>query len=536
MLSIQLDDADLFPRSNRHPTLAEEAAAKQILAEEEEDLVHLNRAIEKKQKSLDRAQEDVSILKESILKAKTEQAAAVQLRDHLRNGLEVIEGLDALEAVSRVITTQIENTDWLIRQETEALAIARTNFQGSLFVEQIRKQALDSAIVQHKKLSASIRLKKKNFRRPILRLPPEVWNNIFRETAYQPLCAPTYKRWRDIPKTWRQPFILSAVCHQWRLICRADPRLWKDPVIIIEDSNKAALSDLLTHCVLTAGHFNTLTIVAQEVESPLRDCGLCEQFSRIKSLNILIAALKFDNTMPALEELIIDMEDGYYFPDLIATIHQNGTNLRKLYFVGGIDSEEENPFAGTRTRLENLQEITMSCHNLLEYFLSNFVCPSLQKISFTTSVVPDEPDWNPFFDQGNLALTIKEVDICSMDHEDVYEGIIPFLDRLQKLKTLTVHGNSVVPIIETRISAMTDGPDDEEYSLLCFLTLEMLIIKSYTGTGEVILEYVEALQGLQRDDSNQDSVQDCLKAIVFEDCPDITQDVKSRIEVLYPDD
>ncbi|KIM24538.1 hypothetical protein M408DRAFT_331754 [Serendipita vermifera MAFF 305830] len=79
------------------------------------------------------------------------------------------------------------------------------------------------------------------------------------------------------------------------------------------------------------------------------------------------------------------------------------------------------------------------------------------------------------------------------------------------------------------------GVPDQGYSLLCFSTLETLKIKSYEESGEVVLQYVEALQGLQLNDANQDSVQDRLKRVVFQDCPCITHDVKSRIAVLYPD-
>lgn len=240
--------------------------------------------------------------------------------------------------------------------------------------------------------------------------------------------------------------------------------------------------------------------------------------------------------MPALEELGIEMEDDKCFPGLIAAIHQSGKNLRKLHFVGTIDSEENDSPAESRTRLENLQEISMSSQNLLEGFAPNFVCPSLQKLCISTSQMPDEIDWDPLFAQGNLAVTIKEVDISSMDCDVIQEGIIPFLGRLQTLKVLTLHRDSVEPIIQTRISAMTDIPDDEGTPLICFSTLETLIIKWYDGTGEVVLQYVEALQRLHHDDTGQGSVQDCLKSIVFEECPNITQDVKSRIEALYPDD
>lgn len=239
--------------------------------------------------------------------------------------------------------------------------------------------------------------------------------------------------------------------------------------------------------------------------------------------------------MPVLEELSIDMQDGFRFPGLITTIHRSGTNLRKLHFVGEFDPDESH-VAEVRTTLGSLKEVSMSCFNLMECFIPNFLCPSLQKISFPTPEMPEEePDWDPFFAQGSLATTIKDVDICSMGCDDV-QLILPFLDKLQNLNTLTLQGESVQHVLHAKISIMKDAPDDEGYSLLCFRTLETLKVKYYTGTGEVVLQYVEALQGPQRNHANQDSVQSCLKAVIFEGCPHITYDVKSRIDVLYPDD
>ncbi|KIM24541.1 hypothetical protein M408DRAFT_317549 [Serendipita vermifera MAFF 305830] len=562
MSNAQLDDTDLFPRANRNPTLAEEAAVKQILAEEEEVLARLNVSIEKYKKNLDLAQKNVSLFKERMAQAKARQSLAVQLRDDLRGGLENMQRINTLEEAGVVtdteadedtvhhkqelqailqsrkvivqgITKQIEDAESSIMRQTKALAIVRGEFQGSLSVEGISIQTLRSAMRQRKQLLLSIQ-SKKNVLRPIWRLPHEIWSQIFRETTHRPLSRAKYIAPSE--EAWRQPFTLSAVCYQWRSICRADPRLWQDPVVIVDDENHPTESDFETHLALTAGVLETLTIFARGLSEPISSHSILKQLSSIKALNVLIAdiwgstctntLLTFDSPMPALRELSIDMQEDHDFPGLFATIHQSGTNLRKLHFVGDMNPGESSPTPDTRTTLANLQEISMSCQNLLQYFVPNFMCPSLQKISFPTPEMPQETNWDLFFAQGSPATTINEVDIFSMDC-DVVQNILPFLDKLRNLNTLTLQEDSVEPVLQAKISVMTDAQSGEGYSLLCFRTLETLRVKSYTGTGEVVLQYVEALQGLQGNDANQDSIQDCLKAIVFEDCPDITESVKS---------
>ncbi|KIM24539.1 hypothetical protein M408DRAFT_317541 [Serendipita vermifera MAFF 305830] len=569
MPHVQLDDTDLFPRANRRPNPAEEAAVKRILAEEEEDLVRLNVSIKEKQKNLDRAQEDVSLLKERMLEVKMRQAVIIQLRDGLQNGLEIIRGMDILgeetnfaaqkskekgedentincsrklknllqsrETTISGILKQIEDAESLIARQAETLAIAYEELQTSLFVKRISQETLDSTVSQSLQVVASIQ-SKKNVLRPIWRLPHEIWNQIFHETAYRPLSQAEDIDWNKFLKICRQPLILSAVCYQWRSICRADPRLWKDPVLYIQDDDDYPSNfDFQTYCALTAGIFDTLTIVTHEAPESLSSHSLREHLSHIKALNITCtnALLTFDSPMPVLEELNIDLQDGHYFPNLISVIRQSGTNLRKLYFAGVLEPDEGSPTTTTRTTLAKLREISMSCQNLLEYFVPNFVCPSLQKISFLMSGMPGEMNWDSFFAQGDLATTIEDVDIGSMRLDVVQNIILPFLDKLRNLNTLTLQGESVEPILQAGISIMTDVPDDDVYSSLYLSTLETLRIKSYTGTGELVLQYVEALQGLPRNDANEENY---LKRVIFRYCPHVTYDVKSRLAGLHPDD
>ena len=95
---------------------------------------------------------------------------------------------------------------------------------------------------------------------------------------------------------------------------------------------------------------------------------------------------------------------------------------------------------------------------------------------------------------------------------------------------LSLQGESVEPIIQARTSVITAGTDDyddnDEHSLPCVSTIQTLDIRSYTGTGDVVLQHIQAVR---QANAEYAIGQHKLQEVTFYDCPNVTEATKASI-------
>lgn len=614
-------NANPFRRSNYAPTPKEEAMITALLAKEEQSLARLNETMQECKQSQERSRRVVEMLQKRISAANSRMCIASQLRDRIWNGLESAREVEVpkcqsstsslgeedeestyhqqeLTSIRNIYETmihgtlkQLEDIDILLKRQAETAELAQKELESALFIESIGQTTLESTVVQQEILLTSMHSKKSLFR-PIWRVPLEIWTQIFRATAFQSPSLTTEFDWHTSSKPWRQPFTLSGVCYQWRVLCRTDPIMWKNVVIILQNEERSSLSDFQTHCSLSRGMLESLTLVTRDI-NPLEPYTLLkEQFSTIKELKILNCdatgnedysiptidwwptlppvfelhicefginehssgtlpprfatsirtvickgvLLEFLHPMPCLEELVIDIDpgEGRYpeIPGMIPALRASHGSLRKLHITANIEMRGDANHEPVT--LENLEEVTLNFWDLVDCFSAAFLYPSLRRVSIIDSNMSEveRNEWERFFMRGDPSNTIKYFSLSSINCDEA-QNMIPFVSMMRRLDTLSLKGESVEPMIQARTSAITAGTitdydNNNERSLPCFSTIQTLDIHSYTGTGEVVLQYIEAVQ--QANALGHVTGQSELKTVTFDDCPNVTETMKASIQ------
>lgn len=287
-------DTNIFLRSNYAPSPEEETRITVLLAKEEQDLARLNELIEECKKNQELSRRDIDVLKMRLSTTQLRMDVASQLLGRVRNGLENTrkaevtqylpstsssgegnnesiyhrQGLNHIRQIYETIVhgtlKHMEDIEALIKREARTVALVQKELQGSLFVERTGQMTLESIVEAREMLLKSIN-SKKNLFRPISRVPPEIWTEIFRETAFEAPDMTTEFDWHTSSKPWRQSFTLSAVCYQWRMICQADTMMWRNVVVVFQDDEHGFVSDPSTHCSLSKGMLESLTLVTRHI-------------------------------------------------------------------------------------------------------------------------------------------------------------------------------------------------------------------------------------------------------------------------------
>lgn len=246
----------------------------------------------------------------------------------------------------------------------------------------------------------------------------------------------------------------------------------------------------------------------------------------IKAVTCIGAVLEFHYPMPCLEELVIDVIiPSDRLPELIPILRASKGSLRKLHVIA--DIEVQGDVDQEPVTLEKLEDISLSLWNLVDNFSPAFIFPSLSRLSIADFDMAgmERDDWEHFFARGDPSTTIKYLSLPYIECGDV-QDIIPFISMMQALDTLSIQGESVELIIQARMNVITAGTitdydENDECSLRCFSTIKTLTIVSYTGTGEVVLQYIQAVQ--QAKASGYATGQSKLQEVTFDDCPNVTE-------------
>lgn len=335
----------------------------------------------------------------------------------------------------------------------------------------------------------------------------------------------------------------TELVQRWRCISESTPLLWRNPILVI--GVDGALSGPLFDYYLnySNGELSRLTITTIHPRfTSCKSVPLFMQLTRIKSVN----TLHFDVTnmeSTGLEELwsylpsptalsIADFSQqdggiisipsrfcssitrftvrnrGIMLPDeapileelsitrpfvplpwLRPTINR-ACSLRSLEFSGSANQTrdpESSPIV-----LPVLESITCSLLSLSLQLGSAFHMPSLRRLCILPGRRPTLNDWTQFLAIGNRVDSIEELSIISRNIDRALK-LMPHINCLQRLTVLEVRGDAVDAILQARIRSMaTQEVGSSGPTLSCLLHLELLVIDWYDGTGEVLLQFIEA--------------------------------------------
>lgn len=263
---------------------------------------------------------------------------------------------------------------------------------------------------------------------------------------------------------------------------------------------------------------------------------LCRKIRKCATKSFRIS---FQSATPLLEEMriIYSANHAGQGPQLppIHSILKGGNAIRILEIRGWLagSSFPAEPFQCT---LENLQEITMTPQMLLTLFGgADYTLPSIRSFNIVTPVEVDPLAWEVSLSTKGISEAIQEISIPSMNVKDV-EKIIPCINIFKALGTLRIHGDSVEPFLKSRASVLRSYAQDRSYSTNPTLeALNSLYVISYGGTGETILDFIEATKrcrlGSREETERHDPQKTIPQAFYVKliDCPNILTSTRDTI-------
>lgn len=614
-------DTDLFLRSNRAPNPAERTIISSMIQRDEQTLVFLQAHAEKCIIGDNKARSAVSTQSDRLSKAKYRCEAAISLLEALKHSVATIgqvnmtlnqdhsmndqetEDISVLHNEELRVMIQarsdacthlqehIDKAERSVHKQTETVAMAKEDLQALLSIERLSRMAVESVDTQIYQLKSSLE-KKKNMFRSIWRVNSDVWRIIFTYSGFIPPKQEDSLYWEVESPTWpawRQPLVISAVCHQWRVICRNYPPLWRDAVVVYGKKRTFAASknDLELFVQLSTSTLHTLTVVMGAIQ-PEVYANLLSTLQSINSLKILhyisskglqdrfshtVILREFCQSIPSISEVYVRGSKSNVMPisiksactslvtlgclnaypvDLLETKLQklmiitrntklttilpllriHGSHLKVLDVAGDVQPDADRP----RISLEKLEDLAMDFKSLTKSLSSSFYLPRLRRLNIMGCNNTDIVDAETFLASGDHIDRIEEVALYDMGVGDL-PILNRFLTQLRSVRRLIVHEGCVDLFLQVGTNALVRDPTmlDDQSSFV--LNLEELIVRSYDGDGTVVLYFVMAVVETQRrcmesseyTDGDSEDASIAFERVVYWGCPHISTSMQKAI-------
>lgn len=571
-------------RRNRPPTGQERDTIYLLISKEQKSLNFLRQQEAHWRDTLEEAHNAVSKQLIVLNRAQMQSKSVSELMDAMEKSLEsmAIISLDTDEGVElqplqrsrksqkRVVDllgNEISGIKACVREALQAVDVAAEDFQAALEVERLTSKSLEVCLSQENLIEQSINEKRDRFR-SIWRIPEDIWVAIFQElVSFQPN---NHEPLQEIPGTlrswpWHQSMIPLTVCHRWRIIAKANSRLWQDFGLALRGKDAMLQHSFDRHISLNSGICRTLIVFMPDGDHE-RITDITGKIRSVESLHCDITRIgpklieDLWATLPKLKRLsIVDFSDvfdePYHLPlhlcasithlyingqcpvipvgsmSLLDTfivdcsidmpwihhiIRSSANTLRYLSVIGRLNS----CFDSSRIALNRLEEVSMTIPNLITLG-SAYTMPSLHKFGIFPSV-GTEGTWRDLLNRDGYSSSIQKVLINTMGFDDA-KVLLPHLSHLKRVNYLELHGDSIDCILQARIDAVKSAP-----ILSFFDGLETLKLVTYNGSAEVLLEFLKVTRANRRNTSIKGSGSTLLD-LIFVECPGITPDIRRRI-------
>lgn len=450
------------------------------------------------------------------------------------------------------ITMEINEVKRITREDLDAALAAKEELEAAHATKSILTDDHDRWHAQIIQNESSMKLKL-NRLQSIWSVSDNIWIHIFSYLTPYTFDMWSQQSWREAAshRGFRDLLAFIGVCHRWRLIIQSTPQLWQHPCLVIGDRNDKSARLLEYYIEFGKGKFKQVNLtttgsyatMSDALKSQLRqveslDSLRCE-FTNVRSISaqswwsffppiqeLYIAdttggaqlptrlcgsvkkivtrsfALKLQGDTPCLEELRILNSTGRFgrsinVSEIRKILRNNCRRLRVLEVTGGIAIGLNGEAVGSGPHddaLDKLQEARMSLEAIVTLIGRSYRLKNLHKIHITSIGDVTAGQWDEFLESGNHRSNILDLSIASMDVDDALR-LIPFISAVKRLRTLELSGESVNPIIQVRLSTLVSHPSMPPTSRLsCLSSLQRLVISSYTGTGEVIVQFIEETQ------------------------------------------
>jgi hypothetical protein len=451
---------------------------------------------------------------------------------------------DAVDKIRRIgndmkedIKRAVDSATLASRDAAETVAIAEENVRLAEMKLLILKEDHRMTTDQLEYLNNAI-AKKRQYLTAIRRVPPELWQEIFRYVI-QAKIAPTSK---SLESQRRQPvctaYTLGGVCQSWRLICEGTPRLWTT-VTVHSEAPKFLVNQAVLACIkksegvihhvniISIGTLEILPIGSLEALSTVKILESMDLFIKAEALNRwctltipyffgchhiiahrvgrslgtpLFISL-FKEALSGLHSLAIHRGLPYF-----ADEWQNAGNVDLGYYKHEVEDLAEyvmdkaleltsirvavragHALPSAEITLSALEVISGSMETIMSLFNSFVIIPKLWRLETKAKAFNPERlrQWQDFLRVNNGGINIKEIVLLPTKRGNI-SIILPFLECLHGVKSLELRQSNIEPFLKSLIHDM----EDISKNTPIYPSLERLVITDYHGNGRVVAEFV----------------------------------------------
>jgi F-box-like len=395
---------------------------------------------------------------------------------------------------------QCSNCGFISNEQT-SITIEDLNHDGACDPH-IQLQELDSQIAQARALIKELRRKRiplnkqiNRFHTPILRLPPELYSEIF--TACVPeISWNTLKENATVPYS-TTPLLIGMVCSAWRELAWSIPQLWSR-ISLCLDRSSPSKCDLMKEWIARSGQCQLSIHITCSLDD--EELEVSEHPSISSMLNIITACSDrwfqiyfaipttcyevigcIRNRLPLLNFMSLRLNRT---PWLIPFDGFDATPQLRHIEIDGYQQESMNLSLGQVTLLSLTWISIEECQDILAR------CPNLSYCSFM-DVMASEAPWSPI-----LAPQLEYLDIqVEPSHDggalaELFDSLtIPVVcelrinnagNELPRLKFMSMLSRSACSLQQL---ALVDCPCSELGLLRCFQAIPSLVHLEYAVSG-----------------------------------------------------